>query len=297
MLKIDQLQKSFGNKQILNNLCLEIPEGTIFGLVGINGAGKSTLLRCIAGVYEPEQGCILFNDSDTYEDQHIRNEIAFVSDEAYFPVGSTIKSVKLLYETLYDRFSQESYKKYLELFQLDENASIVNLSKGNKRRVSLLFALCIKPKLLLLDEAYDGLEPLARYKFKNVLTQLIEDEQITVIISSHNLKELEDICDSFGILEDGKMMEYGDLSESKENINKYQIVFDKELEDDAFDAFNILHLDHEGRVYKLVAKGNQNTVLSKIQEMHPLLVDVLQVNFEELFIYELQAKEKSHDQQ
>lgn len=297
MLKIDQLQKSFGNKQILNNLCLEIPEGTIFGLVGINGAGKSTLLRCIAGVYEPEQGCILFNDSDTYEDERVRNEIAFVSDEAYFPVGSTIKSVKQLYETLYDYFSQEDYKKYLELFQLDENASIVNLSKGNKRRVSLLFALCTKPKLLLLDEAYDGLEPLARYKFKNVLTQLIEDEQITVIISSHNLKELEDICDSFGILEDGKMMEYGDLTESKENINKYQIVFDQELEDNAFDAFDILHLDHEGRVYKLVAKGNQNTVLSKIQEMHPLLVDVLQVNFEELFIYELQAKEKSHDQQ
>ena len=297
MLKIDQLQKSFGNKQILNNLCLEIPEGSIFGLVGINGAGKSTLLRCIAGVYEPEQGCILFNDCDTYEDERIRNEIAFVSDEAYFPVGSTIKSVKQLYETLYDRFSQIDYQKYLELFQLDENASIVNLSKGNKRRVSLLFALCTKPKLLLLDEAYDGLEPLARYKFKNVLTQLIEDEQITVIISSHNLKELEDICDSFGILEDGKMMEYGDLTESKENINKYQIVFDHELEDNAFDAFDILHLDHEGRVYKLVARGNQNNILSKIQQMHPLLVDVLQVNFEELFIYELQAKEKSHDQQ
>ncbi len=297
MLKIDQLQKSFGNKQILNNLCLEIKEGTIFGLVGINGAGKSTLLRCIAGVYEPEQGSILFDGFDTYEDERIRNTIAFVSDEAYFPVGSTIKSVKLLYETMYDNFSNEDYQTYLDLFQLDENTSIVNLSKGNKRRVSLLFALCTKPKLLLLDEAYDGLEPLARYKFKNVLTQLIEDEQITVIISSHNLKELEDICDSFGILEDGKMMEYGDLSESKENINKYQIVFNQDLDEHAFDAFDILHINHEGRVYKIVARGNQDTVLAQIQAMHPLLVDVLQVNFEELFIYELEAKEKSHDQQ
>ncbi len=297
MLKIDQLQKSFGNKQILNNLCLEIKEGTIFGLVGINGAGKSTLLRCIAGVYEPEQGSILFDGFDTYEDERIRNTIAFVSDEAYFPVGSTIKSVKLLYETMYDNFSNEDYQTYLDLFQLDENTSIVNLSKGNKRRVSLLFALCTKPKLLLLDEAYDGLEPLARYKFKNVLTQLIEDEQITVIISSHNLKELEDICDSFGILEDGKMMEYGDLSESKENINKYQIVFNQDLDEHAFEAFDILHINHEGRVYKIVARGNQDTVLAQIQAMHPLLVDVLQVNFEELFIYELEAKEKSHDQQ
>ena len=128
------------------------------------------------------------------------------------------------------------------------------------------------------------------------LADLIEDEHLTVIISSHNLKELEDICDSFGILEDGRMLEYGDLSDSKENINKYQIVFEKEIEKDAFNDFNILHLENEGRVYQLVAKGNQEEVLNQIEAMHPILIDVLQVNFEELFIYELEGRSKSNDQ-
>ncbi len=292
MLKIDKLYKNFGSKEVLKGLDLEIQDGSIFGLVGINGAGKSTLLRTIAGVYEPEQGSILLDGHDTYDDVKIRNEISFVSDEAYFPIGSTIKSVKSLYETMYN-FSEEAYQKYLSMFELDESSSIINLSKGNKRRVSLLFALSTKPKLLLLDEAYDGLEPLVRLKFKNVLTELIEEENITVIISSHNLKELEDICDTFGILEDGKMMEYGDLSDSKEIINKYQIAFDTDKTMDDFKDFEILHCDHQGRVYQLVIKGKQEEVLSKLHSLDPILLDVLQVNFEELFIYELERKEKN----
>lgn len=295
MLKIDKLYKNFGNKEVLKGLDLEIQDGSIFGLVGINGAGKSTLLRIIAGVYEPEQGCVLFNDCDTCDDPKIRKEIAFVSDEQFYPIDATIKSVKQLYESMYD-FSEAKYQKFLKMFELDEKDSILNLSKGNKRRVALLFALSIEPKLLLLDEAYDGLEPLIRYKFKQALADLIEDEHLTVIISSHNLKELEDICDSFGILEDGRMLEYGDLSDSKENINKYQIVFEKEVNLDAFNNFNILHLENEGRVYQLVAKGNQEEILSRIEAMHPILVDVLQVNFEELFIYELEGRSKSNDQ-
>ncbi len=294
MLKIDNLCKSFGDTKVLDKLNLEVEEGSIFGLVGINGAGKSTLLRTISGVYEPEQGCVLFNDSDTYEDEKIRKEIAFVSDEQYYPIGSTIHSVKLLYQSMYD-FSEEKFQKYLKMFALQETDAILNLSKGNKRRVALLFALSINPKLLLLDEAYDGLEPLVRYKFKQVLAELIEDEKITVIISSHNLKELEDICDSFGILEDGKMMTYGDLSNSKENVNKYQIVFDKEIDDDAFAGLDILHKEHEGRVYKLVVKGSSEEVMLKIQQLHPLLVDMLQVNFEELFIYELEGRSKENE--
>lgn len=294
MLKIDNLCKNFDNTKVLDNLNLEVEEGSIFGLVGINGAGKSTLLRTISGVYEPEQGCVLFNGSDTYEDEKIRKEIAFVSDEQYYPVGSTIHSMKLFYQTMYD-FSEEKYQKYLKMFALNETDAILNLSKGNKRRVALLFALSINPKLLLLDEAYDGLEPLVRYKFKQVLAELIEDEKITVIISSHNLKELEDICDSFGILEDGKMMTYGDLSNSKENVNKYQIVFDKEIDNSTFTGLEILHEEHEGRVYKLVVKGNSEEVLQKIQQLHPLLVDTLPVNFEELFIYELEGRSKEDE--
>jgi ABC-2 type transport system ATP-binding protein len=294
MLKIEHLCKSFGSKTVLDDLNLEINDSSIFGLVGINGAGKSTLLRLIAGVYEADAGKITLHGADTSSEPLTRKEIAFVPDEAYYPVGSTIGSMKLLYETMY-RFSEPDFKKHLELFELNEKMSVNNLSKGMKRRVSLLFALSIKPKLLLLDEAYDGLEPLARLRFKKALSGLIEDEGLTVIISSHNLRELEDICDSFGILEGGRIVSYGDLLESKDMINKYQLAFAEEKTREDFREFELLHYEQEGRVQRLVIRGNQEEVAEKLEGMNPLLMDVLRVSFEELFIYELESRGESHE--
>ncbi|HAE16044.1 MAG TPA: ABC transporter ATP-binding protein [Erysipelotrichaceae bacterium] len=289
MLKIEHLNKNFKTKEVLKDLNLEVHDGSIFGLVGINGAGKSTLLRLIAGVYEPEGGSITLNGTDTWKDPEIRRDIAFVSDEQYYPIGCTIKSLKLLYESMYN-FDEAAWHKYMEMFDLEPGMSITNLSKGMKRRVSLLYALSIHPKLILLDEAYDGLEPLARLHFKQALTDLIEDENISVVISSHNLKELEDICDSFGILEDGHIISYGDLLESRELINKYQVVFKTEHTKEDFKDFDILHFEQEGRVCKLVIRGNEEEVTAKLDEMEPVLMDVLQTNFEELFIYELESR-------
>ncbi|MBQ1325863.1 MAG: ABC transporter ATP-binding protein [Solobacterium sp.] len=289
MLKIENLYKSFKDKDVLKGLELQVEDGSIFGLVGVNGAGKSTLLRLIAGVYRTDGGRIELDGKDTYLEEETRGRIAFVSDEQYWPIGSTVGSLKLLYETMYG-FDEEAYRKYLDVFALKENMVVTNLSKGNKRRLALLFALSVHPKLLLLDEAYDGLEPLARHRFKQILTELIEDEGISVIISSHNLKELEDICDSFGILEDGRIVSYGDLLQSKELINKYQVVFKEEPTENAFDGLEILHKENEGRVYRLVIRGKEEDVVTKLNGLNPVLLDVLQVNFEELFIYELESR-------
>ena len=289
MLKISHMYKSFKDKEVLKDLNLEVQEGSIFGLVGINGAGKSTLLRLIAGVYRADGGTITLNDRDTYADASVRGRIAFVSDEQYYPLGSTIDSLKLLYASMYD-FDEEAYRKYLDMFELDPKMSVPNLSKGMKRRVSLLFALSIRPDLILLDEAYDGLEPLARLRFKKALTDLIEDEHVSVIISSHNLKELEDICDTYGILEDGRIISYGDLLQSKERINKYQAAFREELPEDAFKDLDVLHCEKQGRVYNLVIRGPQEEVTEALNRLNPVILDVLQVNFEELFIYELESR-------
>ena len=294
MLKIQNLYKAFGDKEVLKDLNLVVEDGSIFGLVGVNGAGKSTLLRLISGVYKADAGTITLNDQDTYREENIRRDIAFVSDEQYFPIGSTIGSLKLLYENMYG-FDEQAFQRYLEVFALKEDMVVTNLSKGNKRRTALLFALSIHPKLILLDEAYDGLEPLARLRFKQILTELIEDEQISVIISSHNLKELEDICDSFGILEDGRIISYGDLLQSKEQINKYQIVFEQEQDKEVFKDLDILHFENEGRVYKLVIRGNEEDVTEKLNTLKPVLMDILQVNFEELFIYELESRGMKHE--
>ncbi|MBW9212307.1 MULTISPECIES: ATP-binding cassette domain-containing protein [Terrabacteria group] len=289
MLEIKKGTKAFGPNSVLRELDLTIPTGSIFGLVGINGAGKSTLLRTIAGVYRLNDGEILFEGKNTYLDANIRNEIAFVSDDLYFPTGSTIAGQRVFYENLYS-FSKENYNRFLKMFELKEEMTISTLSKGNKRRVALLFALSIQPKLLLLDEAYDGLEPLIRLKFKKVLAQLVESEQLTVIISSHSLKELEDICDSFGILEGGKLLRTGDLLDSRDDLNKYQLVFKHDFTANDFKNFDVLHFEKEGHVYQLVIRGSKQEVQEELNNLNPLLLDVLPVNFEELFIYELESR-------
>ena len=291
MLKIRDLKKSFGSKAVINNLSLEVADSSIFGLVGVNGAGKTTLLRLIAGIYEPENGEVLFNDHNTYNDYLSRRDIFFVSDEPYFPFASNIKTLKEFYQSFYN-FDEENYHKFLNLFNLDENKTLSSFSKGMKRQTFLLMALSIKPKLLLLDEAFDGLDPIVRLHIKTALTDLMEDNDSIIIISSHNLKELEDICDSYGILENGKVLTYGDLLESKENINKYQLAFKQELKEDAFEGLNILHLNKEGSIYTLVIKGNREEIVDKLNELNPIILDVLKVNFEELFIYEQQGGEK-----
>ena len=200
MLNIYNLHKGFGDKNVLNGINLDIKEGSIFGLVGVNGSGKSTLLRCISGVYETDIGYVLLNDSDTYNVARTRKDIIYIPDDAYYPNNATIATMKEYYESFYD-LDEERYNVYLTMFRLDDHKQISNFSKGMKRQTSLLFALAIKPKLLLLDECFDGLDPVVRLTFKKALVDLLEDEGTTVIISSHNLKELEDICDSFGILE------------------------------------------------------------------------------------------------
>ena len=285
MLKINNVYKGFAEKKVLNDLSLEISESSIFGLVGVKGAGKSTLLRCIAGIYRCDAGNVEFNGEDTYLNEQIRKDIFFVNDDPYFPLAANIKSLKEFYASYYP-IDEEAYYKALKMFDLDENKQISSFSKGMKRQTLLLFALAIRPKLLLLDEAFDGLDPIVRYHLKRSLYEFIEDNDAIVIISSHNLKELEDICDSYGILEKGRISTYGDLLESKANINKYQLAFKGKIDESFFDQFDLLHQSKEGSVYTLVIKGDRDEIVKKLNELQPLILDTLAVNFEELFIYE-----------
>ena len=289
MLKAEQVSKSFGDTAVLRDLSIEIPDKTIFGLVGINGAGKSTFLRLVAGVYQPDHGTITLNGRDTLKDDPVRKDISFVADEAYYPVGSTLGSIASLYESMYD-FDSALFKTYCEMFELNPKMPMANYSKGMRRRASIILALCTHPKLLLLDEAYDGLEPLARLQFKRILAQRLEEEEITVVISSHNLRELEDICDSFGILENGTIQRHGDLLESKGAINKYQMAFETELSKEDFKGLDILRFEKEGRVIKMVVRGEEDAVMNVLQEHHPLFTDILPVTFEEMFLYELEQR-------
>ncbi|MBQ2506058.1 MAG: ABC transporter ATP-binding protein [Erysipelotrichaceae bacterium] len=291
MLKIEGLYKAFKDKKVLEGLDLVLNEGSIFGLVGVNGAGKSTLLRCIAGIYEADHGSVLFNGEDTFKNPAVRKDIFFVSDEPYYPIAANIRTMKEFYSSFYD-VDMKTYSEVLNLFHLDDTKPISSFSKGMKRQASLLFALSIAPKLLLLDEAFDGLDPIVRHDLKRMLYELIEEQKATIIISSHNLKELEDICDSYGILENGRIASYGDLLESKANLNKYQLAFASPIDESVFEAFDILYSRKEGSVYSFVIRGDRQQVEEKLQKLDPLILDTLPVNFEELFIYEHEGGSK-----
>lgn len=294
MLEVKRISKDFKDQRVLHDLDLTIDDGKVFGLVGINGAGKSTLLRSIAGVYDIDEGEILFDGEVIKDDPEIRRNILLIGDDPYFQRTSTIEDIVTFYSSFY-RFDREAYYKYLNMFYLDPKKPINTFSKGMKRQVFLIMALAIKPRLLLLDEAFDGLDPITRLDFKKGLAELLSDEAISVIISSHNLKELEDICDSFGLLEDGKIKTSGDLEIAKSQVNKYQVVFDEEKGEDMFNDLDIVDFEKRGRVITMVIKGDQEIVTKRLESFKPLILDILPVDFEELFIYEVEKRGSLHE--
>lgn len=294
MLKITNLNKSLGNKTVLKDCQLEVKNGSIFGLIGPNGAGKSTLLRCIADVYQPETGEITFNEQIIRANPKVKNEILLLSDDPYYLFNASLKDMKEYYRVFYPQLNDETYDKYLKLFNLDENKSMNNHSKGMKRQSFILLALAIAPKLLLLDESFDGLDPLMRLMFKRAINECVETKDMTIIISSHNLRELEDICDSFGILSDAHIKTSGAIESTKENVHKIQVAFLEEKQRSDFYGLNILSYSQSSRVITMVVKGEITAVEAYIKSKNPLMVDILNVSLEEIFLSEMEVKEENN---
>lgn len=289
MIEIKNLVKKFGDKQILDINHLEIKDATVFGLVGINGAGKTTLLRILSGILKADSGEISINGESVYENENLKKDLFFVGDENYFPRNATISDLKNFYKTFYN-FDDERYIKCLNILKLDPNKNINNFSKGMKRQIFLLMALSIMPKIIFLDEAFDGLDLMVRIAFKKMISEIVEERQTTIIISSHNLKELEDICDSYAILNEQKIIDYGDLYENLKDIHKIQIAFDKPKEKEFFEYLELIDFKKSGKVNTLIVKGDIDEIIDKLQEYNPILLETLNVSFEELFMYEVEGE-------
>lgn len=289
MIEIKGVTKVLGNKKVLDTINLTIEDGKVFGLVGVNGAGKSTLLRCLSGVYNTDSGEILIDGKPVYENPEVKKDIVLINDDPYYGMNHTIEDIKDLYQSFY-AFDNEKYEKFLNLFKLDPKKSINDFSKGMKRQVFILMALAIAPKILILDEAFDGLDPFVRLTFKRALTDLIEANDVTVIISSHNLRELEDICDSFGILENHTIATSGDIQSSKDTIHKIQLAFNEDITKDDLSMLDIIHFEKIGKVITLVCKGNIDDIKTSLNAMNPLLMETIAISFEELFIYEMERR-------
>lgn len=288
MIEIKNLSKSYGKTSVLEKVNLTVSEGSVFGLVGINGAGKSTLLRLISGVLKPDEGEILVDGEPVYENEKAKGKMFFLPDDPYYTPNINGKGLAELYKTFY-AFDEETYACYLDKFKLSEKVPIRNFSKGMKRQVFVSLALAVKPEYLLLDEAFDGLDPLARLVFKRGLIELVEEKNSAVIISSHSLRELEDISDCYGLLDHKTIACSGELESDLEKIHKFQAVFEGEI-DESMLGFAPMSFGKTGRVVKIVAKGDSEEILRLLNALHPLFVEEIPVDFEELFACEVESR-------
>lgn len=293
MIEIRNLNKSFNKNHVLNNINLKINNKSIFGLIGINGAGKSTLLRLISGILKADSGQILIDNQDVYENEQIKSQLIFVGDELFYTRNSTIKQIKDFYESFYC-INNDNYYKLLNLFKLDENANVNDFSKGMKRQIFLLISLSIMPKVLLLDEAFDGLDPLIRIQVKKIISDSIIESDSIIIISSHNLKDLEDICDSYAILNNNHILNSGNIIDKMAEINKYQIAFKDDIDISSCNSLDIIQINNQGKLKILVIRGESRLVEQQLMALNPIFMEKLPINFEELFLYQVEGE--LHDQ-
>lgn len=299
MIEIKNLTKSFGKKNVLNNLNLTIESKKIFGLVGINGAGKSTLLRILSSVYYQDSGEVLF-DGCSAKEVATKKNIFLLSDDPYIEIHESVQSFFSYYQNFYE-IDKYKFLEYLQLFKLDKalgdnlmQSNISKFSKGMKRQLFICLALAIAPKYLFLDEAFDGLDPLARLTFKRIVLRRMEEKEMTIVISSHSLRELEDICDNFGLLDGGEISNSGNIEDKKDDYQKYQLAFDKEMSQEIFvDLFvdSLVSYNITGRIVVLIIKNLQEDyIMRKLNTINPLIIDRLSIDFEELFIIEVESK-------
>ncbi|MBR4954173.1 MAG: ABC transporter ATP-binding protein [Oscillospiraceae bacterium] len=285
MIEVKNVTKTFDGFKALDGLTLTVPTGAIYGLVGPNGSGKSTILRNIMGIYRPDSGSITIDGQPVYENEEIKGKIAYIPDDIFYFLQSGIKDMMKFYKGIYPNFSMERYEKLKEVFKLDEKMPIRRMSKGMQKQASFWLSMCLCPEILILDEPVDGLDPVMRRQIWSIIMADIAEHGTTVLVSSHNLRELEDVCDHVGIIDHGKMLLERSLSELQENIVKVQIAFNDG--DTVPEGLDILHTASTGRLQTLIIRGEQAQISATLSAANPLFMDILPLTLEEIFIYEL----------
>lgn len=289
MIKINNVSHSLGGNRILEDINLELREGSVMGLVGINGAGKTTLLRLITGVYKADKGEILI-DGESVQTESARQKLFFLPDDPYFTIHTTGAALFAMYKTFYPDMSKEVFERHMLGFKLDSKKPIRNFSKGMRRQLFIALALAVKPKYLILDEAFDGLDPLARLSFKKAINQAVEEDGVSVLISSHSLRELEDFCDSYALIDKMTVSSSGDIAEKVGSFCKFQLAFLEEFDESIFAGFPAVSVEKSGRFVRIVLKGNAEKMKAALEGLHPVIVEEMPMDFEELFIREVEER-------
>ncbi|MBQ4518191.1 MAG: ABC transporter ATP-binding protein [Clostridia bacterium] len=290
MIEIKNLTKKFDDFTALKEADLLIEKGTVYGLVGPNGSGKTTLIKCLCGVYRTDAGTITVDGEPVYDNPLLKERIAYIPDDLYFPATYTPRDMAKFYSTMYPAFSWEKYEALGKLFQLDEKKRIAHFSKGMQKQVAFWVCMSCCPDVIILDEPVDGLDPVMRKKVWSVILQEVEERQVTVLISSHNLRELEDVCDHVGILHQGEVLLQKALSDMKSDTFKLQVAFDGEFPQGLSEKLSVLNHTQTGRVHLLIIRGKREEILQQVETFEPILADLIPLTLEEVFIYELGGK-------
>ena len=287
MLEAKNVVKTFDGFHALDGATLTAPAGAVYGLVGPNGAGKSTLIRHLTGIYRPDSGTIDIDGQPVYENPAVKARIAYIPDDVFYFPQATIPDMMRYYRGIYPKFDAERYQKLGEVFQLDPKRQIRRLSKGMQKQAAFWLAVCCMPEYLILDEPVDGLDPVMRRQVWSLLLGDVSERGTTVLVSSHNLRELEDVCDHVGILNRGQVLLERSLSDLQDNTVKLQVAYAGVTEPMLPSELNILHRSHVGRVYTYIVRGSRAEILRRMEITEPILLESIPLTLEEIFIYEL----------
>ena len=287
MLEAKNVVKTFDGFRALDGLTMTVPKGAVYGLVGPNGAGKSTIIRHLAGIYRQDSGEVLLDGQPVYEDPAVKRRMTVIGDDWYYFPQANIREMAHFFAGLYPAFSWERYEKLKQVFPLNEKMMLRRMSKGMQKQAAFWLTVCCMPEYLILDEPVDGLDPVMRRQVWSLLLGDVAERGTTVLVSSHNLRELEDVCDHVGILNKGRVLLERSLSDLQDNTVKLQVAYQGVTEPVLPAELNILHRSHVGRVYTYIVQGSSEDILRRMQITEPVLLESIPLTLEEIFIYEL----------
>ena len=289
MIEVKECSKAFGTVKAVNKATLDVGVREVFGLVGSNGAGKSTLLRMMAGIIRPDEGEIQIDGMPVYENEEAKKLFFYISDDSYFPANYTAMDLVRFYRNFYPQFRTRFFHELMEQFHLEENRRIATFSKGMKKQVSVICGVCAGTDYLFCDETFDGLDPVMRQTVKSIFIGDMEERNLTPIIASHNLRELEDICDHVGLLHKGGILLSKDLEDMKLNIHKLQCVLVPGMNVADLKTLDIIHADARGSLCTLTVRGTREEIEARMEQYHPIFAEIIPLSLEEIFISETEV--------
>ncbi len=287
MIVVNKISKGLDDTEALSDVSFTVKKGSIYGLLGSNGAGKTTLLRIISGVLKESKGNITIDNQPVFENSQVKERMIFIPDTLYFFSQYTVRQMANFYRSMYSTWNEERFQQLSEVFDIDVKKKIQKFSKGMQRQVAFWISLSAMPEILILDEPIDGLDPVMRKKVKNLILQDVAEREMTVLISSHNLREIEDICDHIGILHKGELLLEKELDDLKSDVHKVQVAFKEGIPEGLFDDVRVLYKEERGSVLLCIVQGRAEVVEKQIEQYNPVIFDLLPLTLEEIFIYEM----------